>query len=294
MHELRNPSGRPLRDLIVREWNPDLDPARECQSYFPEVLPAARGEARARLFLGRRGPLELGGVSVFAGDPFGLFRVERRISLPAEVLVRPRPQEVVGRWALERARKRAGGAPTPSEWTTVREWRSGDPMRWISWRLSARRGFPIVRTGPVQTAHRALIVLDLRPAARRIEFERAVAVAAGLGLVLLRRGAAIQLQLGCGEPGPPQSGAAGAAPFLERLALVEPESGSRLPSAPGAYLVTGSRLQPGEGSEAALTIETPKLLPGAVRAEESQRAPRRAPASEPRRAPAPLGAGGRA
>lgn len=272
VHELRNPSGRPLRDLIVREWNPDLDPARECQSYFPEILPAARGEARARLFLGRRGPLELGGLSVFAGDPFGLFRVERRIPLSAEVIVRPRPQEVVGRWALEQARRRVGGAPTPSDWTTVREWRSGDPLRWISWRLTARRGFPIVRTGPVQTAHRALIVLDLRPAARRIDFERAVAVAAGLGLILLRRGATIQLALGGGEPGPPLSGAAGTSPFLECLALVEPVPGSTLPAVRGSYLVTGCRLQAEEGRDAALVLETPRLLPGAVRAEESLRA----------------------
>lgn len=273
VHELRNPSRRPLRDLIVREWNPDLDPARECQSYFPEVLPAARGEARARLFLGRRGPLELGGLSVFASDPFGLFRVERRISLPAEVIVRPRPQEVIGRWALEQARRRVGGAPTPSEWTTVREWRSGDPLRWISWRLTARRGFPIVRTGPVQSAHRALIVLDLRPSARRIDFERAVAVAAGLGLVLLRRGAAIQLVLGQGEPSPPYSGAVGTAPFLESLALVEPVPGSALPQVSGAYLITGCRLQPGEAGDAALVVETPRLLPGAVRAEAAQRSP---------------------
>lgn len=267
VHELRNPAGRALRDLIVLEWNPDLDPARECRSYFPEVFPGARAEARARLFLGRRGPLQLGGISVFASDPFGLFLVERRIVLRGEVLVRPRPQEVVGRWALEQARRRAGGAPTPSDWTTVREWRSGDPLRWISWRLTARRGFPIVRTGPVQTAHRAVIVLDLRPSPRRIDFERAVAVAAGLGLVLLRRGATIQLVIGEEEPGIPLQGAAGSAPFLERLALVEAQPGASLPQIPGAYLVTSCRLQPGEASQAALVLETPRLLPGPVRAD---------------------------
>lgn len=276
VHELRNPSGRALRDLIVREWNPDQDPARECQSYFPEVLPSARGESRARLFLGRRGPLELGGLSVFATDPFGLFLVVRRVPLVAEVLVRPRPQEVVGRWALEQARRRSGGAPTPNEWTTVREWRPGDPLRWVSWRLTARRGFPIVKTGPIQVAHRAVIVLDVRAGARRIEFERAVAVAAGLGLVLLRRGATVSLVIGSEEPLGPLCGAAGSGPLLERLALVEPVAGAALPRAAGSYLVTSCRLQPGEGSEAALVIETPRLLPGVVHADQPQRAQRAA------------------
>ncbi|MBL4849288.1 MAG: DUF58 domain-containing protein [Planctomycetes bacterium] len=274
VHELRNPSGRALRDLIVREWNPAQDPARECQSYFPEVLPSARGESRARLFLGRRGPLELGGLSVFATDPFGLFRVERRIPLRAEVLVRPRPQEVVGRWALEQAQRRSGGAPTPMEWTTVREWRPGDPLRWICWRLTARRGFPIVRTGPIQTAHQAVIVLDVRPGARRIDFERAVAVAAGLGLVLLRRGANLTLVVGNEPPLGPLQGAAGSSPFLERLALVEPDSTASLPRVSGAYLVTSCRLQPGEGGGAALTLESPRLLPGTVHAKEAPRADR--------------------
>lgn len=263
VHELANPSPRILHHLLVEEWNPSQDPARECRSYFPQLLPEARGESRARLFLGRRGRLQLQGLSIWGGDPFGLFRVEVRVWLEGEVLVRPRPQEVLGRWALAQARRsRAGGAP--AEWATVREWRPGDPLRWVSWRLSARRGYPIVRTGPLRDAQRAAIVLDIRPGERRIDFERAVALAAGLALVLLRRGARVTLHLGA-ETLAPLGAASGASLLLERLAVVEELSGAPLVVPPGAYLVTARRLTPGEGAGAALALESPRLPPGALR-----------------------------
>lgn len=274
VHELANPSGRVLHQVWVEEWNPGRDPARECRSYFPQLLPEARGEARARLFLGQRGRLRLEGLSIYAGDPFGLFRVELRVWLAAEVLVRPRPQEVVGRWALAQARRsQAGGAP--AEWAAVREWRAGDPLRWVSWRLSARRGFPIVRTGPLRDAQRASLVLDLRPGARRIDFERAVALTAGLAVVLARRGARISLHLGR-ETLAPRGGASAIAALLECLALVEEQSAAPLLVPDGAYLISARRLEPGERGAAVLALETPRLLPGALRQPEAARVARAA------------------
>jgi uncharacterized protein (DUF58 family) len=235
-HRLVNATARPARCMALEERR--LEPVR-VRSFFPHVPAAGKAESRPRLFLGKRGKLALAGVRLRAADPFGVFRVEREDEARSEVLVLPRARRVAGRSLLGSARPRSGVSgrrvarePFVTEAVAVREYRSGDPMRHVHWRLSARRGSLVVKAFAEDRTRDALLVLDRLPPAGprgRASFERAVALAAGLGLEVLESGG----ELAFVAPGdPPLSlerlrGRAGADQLLRALALVEPDTRAR-------------------------------------------------------------------
>src|SRR5262249_4592960 len=148
-----------------------LEPVR-VRSFFPHVPAQGKAESRPRLFLGKRGKLGLAGVRLRAADPFGVFRVEREDEARSEVLVLPRARRVAGRSLLGGARPRSGvrgrrvaREPIVTEAVAVREYRSGDPMRHVHWRLSARRGSLVVKAFAEDRTRDALLVLDRLPPA---------------------------------------------------------------------------------------------------------------------------------
>ncbi len=255
-------------------------------TYFPQVLPGLVLEARTRLFVGRRGRLALDRLAAVTGDPFGLFTRTATLALPAEVLVRPRPERAAAAAALAHARRRGalGGALAEApEWAGVREGRSGDPLRLVHWRLTARRGAPIVRLLEQERPGAARLVLDRRLAGRRpralAELEQAIALTAGLGLELLGRGHEVELAAaaGPGEEAPLRltlRGGEGRTRLLDALALITPlpPEGAAPPGLAGAVVVTARpeverALEPG-----AVVIEAGPFL---ARHAAPRRAPRR-------------------
>jgi len=269
VHEVINTGSRLIHGATLVERPGPLEkdalPAGGSGTFFPQILPQMRSEARTRLFVGRRGPLTLEGVTLTLGDPFGLFVFERQIDLPGEVLVQPRPRRASGLSALAHSVRRAAMETAASEWSKVREWRAGDPLRSVHWRLTAKRGFPIVKTSEAPRGQRTEVVLDRRPRDGRRAgpaFEYAVSLAAGLSLTLLEQGAEVCFR----APGDLNDvaldrlrGRAGGARLLEALALVAPDKRgldaagdldlsravvvtSRRSSRPCAFLVVASTL----------------------------------------------------
>jgi uncharacterized protein (DUF58 family) len=111
-------------------------------------LVTAKGWRRLVLARGvRRGPLTATSWTVGAGDALGFFR-HQRINPDAEVgLVLPRftslaSDQQVRELEASAAAPRAGSG---TELFGVREYRSGDSLRRIHWRSSARRGELVVR-----------------------------------------------------------------------------------------------------------------------------------------------------
>ncbi|RMG12283.1 MAG: DUF58 domain-containing protein, partial [Planctomycetota bacterium] len=245
VHEVHNPSPRLLRGLRAQEEPPPgsspLALSGQTASEFPALPGGARAAAGLHLFAGRRGPLRLGPLRLTAEGPFALFARSRTIDLPAEVLVHPRPRTPPGLDGLVRELSRALESSPCGEWERVREYRPGDPLRSVRWRLSARRGAPVVTTAPPPTRRRCALVLDLRQglgASARTRFERAVALAAGLGVALLERG--VELRFGTTAAAgssaalasrPPERlrGRAGRDRLLSLLALVSPAPAGALP-----------------------------------------------------------------
>ena len=152
-------------------------------------LPAGETfQTEYRLRLPRRGLYRVGRVGLEVGDWFGLWRKEGYVDVPLWLTVFPRPLPAGVLPAPPRLPEgdRARPASPFRAWEPagLREYRRGDPPRWIAWKATARRGGDlVVREFPPVRDRAHLIVLDLRPSAwpaahRAAHLERAVALAA--------------------------------------------------------------------------------------------------------------------
>ncbi len=172
-------------------------------------IPAAReGGRRAsveyELRAQRRGIAPIGPVRLSHLDPFGLVVFERPAGAADPLVVTPRVSALRtdGRIAGEGEgtaqlvhRLSTGGEDD----LMTREYRSGDALRRVHWRASARYGELMVRQEEQRTFPEARLVLDTRaasyPDAREADgelesagFEWAVRMAASLGMHLVERG----------------------------------------------------------------------------------------------------------
>ena len=175
---------RPTADLTsgVRCLVPPLRAGHSAQTDYP--LQAAR-----------RGRFLLGPPSVRVGDPFGLWEDHRTLAVRTEVLVVPTVVELAGMpistgtrsAAADRAMSGAsGGDPDVG----IRNYRSGDDIRTIHWRASARHDVLMVRLDEPVSPGGAVGMLDHRLPAQAgagagSSLETAVTLAASVSLHLL-------------------------------------------------------------------------------------------------------------
>lgn len=131
---------------------------------------AAQGTARARSAntLPRRGVHRLGTVTLSTAFPFGMFRKERDLEIPGQLVVWPRtdrpvPDPVPGGGRVPRTGGGTKGAQGHrGEYRSLRSYRSGDDPRDIHWRSSARLRDPVLREYERDGAETRWICLDLR------------------------------------------------------------------------------------------------------------------------------------
>ncbi|MEZ6183923.1 MAG: DUF58 domain-containing protein [Planctomycetota bacterium] len=192
-------SGRRFRATFVLDYRGRraLFGVRLLQPDYPhepvtlDLLPGARPVVGVALLPLKRGVLELGDAALEAHGPLGLFLRRIPVPLPRDrVLVRPNPRAPLPTHLRPWLRR----GLEQGSWSTVRDWRPGDPRRWVHARASARRGFPVV--APPERAPDPRLSLGVDGSLSSRGFERAVSYAAGLGLALLRRGVAVDLVLG--------------------------------------------------------------------------------------------------
>lgn len=107
-------------------------------------LPGGARTELSHVLSARRGVYSWSGIRATASDPFGLFEFERDIPAPAEIVVRPaslrlRHIPLKPRFTLHAAgpiSARLAGSGT--DFFGTREYRPGDPLRRLNWRLAAR------------------------------------------------------------------------------------------------------------------------------------------------------------
>ncbi|MEM7305587.1 MAG: DUF58 domain-containing protein [Planctomycetota bacterium] len=152
---------------------------------------------------GRHHELQLVVASSF---PMGLVEHRLHYRLPVEFLALPRLGSLGELGALPRARREPLHEQQPfergeEEFYGVRDWREGESLRRVHWRLSARRGRRIVREYRLHAEPPVHLVLGTHVAgtvpldAPRRRFERAVSLAATVAEHFLRRGRAVRLTL---------------------------------------------------------------------------------------------------
>jgi uncharacterized protein (DUF58 family) len=155
------------------------------RAFLAHVAPRSRATVRSANSFVRRGLYPLNVVTLSTGFPFGLFKKERDLSIPGEIVVWPRTdrpvrEPIAGGGRLPRTGVSArGAAGSRGEFRSLRAYRVGDDSRDIHWRSTARLGEPIVREYERDGAETRWICLDLR-AERGEAAEVAVEVAASL------------------------------------------------------------------------------------------------------------------
>ncbi|MEI7895200.1 MAG: DUF58 domain-containing protein, partial [Myxococcales bacterium] len=167
---LRNRSGRVLTGVVVD------DPVTDCTA---TGIPArftlgahASATVRYELLPTRRGPRELGSVTVRYASVLGLLFRQERVALGGRVDVYPdvhaaRSLELLRRQGRQDARLgslRVHGGDT--EFERLRPYQRGDEIRHLDWRASARRDDPTVRQFQAESNQNVVFAIDIGRAMR--------------------------------------------------------------------------------------------------------------------------------
>ncbi len=185
--------GRPAR-LVVSGV-----PAHGAQQVAYTVLPQTRGRYR------------IGPLTIDVSDPFALTRQRVELDELDELLVTPEIEDLVSApdpgfgpsWGATRARQLFR---TGEEYYTMRQYQQGDDLRRIHWPSVARTGDLMIRQDESSRRASGLVFLDNRGhslgQSHSPAFERAVSVAATLGMLLSQRGFALRIGTAESPPAP--------------------------------------------------------------------------------------------
>jgi uncharacterized protein (DUF58 family) len=214
-------------------------------SVFYSYVPA--GEERIAAYHGRlvkRGRYRLGPMRIHTRFPFGLF--SRKITLDQfdTLYVYPRLGRLTRSW-LARHRKALAGSdrrqrkPGPEgDFYGVREWRSGDSLRFMHWRSSARTGKLVVRQFEQAHNRDVAILMDLwapdQPSDAQLEnVENAISFTATVLNDLCRQGGG-KAHLCVFDTQPQSVGGPASTALLQdimkSLAVIEAQCDDRLPA----------------------------------------------------------------
>lgn len=121
------------------------EPGTPGSSVGAGFAPRARERVTLRFLLHvtQRGAFIVGPVRLRAGDWLGFMQEERQVPLALELVAHPAPVGVVDRHLaslrpVAESATRRGLVPDPLRFRGVREYRGGDPVREIHWKMSAR------------------------------------------------------------------------------------------------------------------------------------------------------------
>jgi uncharacterized protein (DUF58 family) len=188
----------------------------------------------------QRGQYRLGPWSLRTTDPFGLFEVRIEYGVSDEVIIHPPvdlglPLLLPAGQSAGRTRARDRALQATINAATVRDYRRGDPQRWIHWRSTARRHRLQVREFDLDAAGDIWLVLDLQQEVQLGQGpegteEHAVLLAASLAARALEQNRPVGLGAYNATPHvvPPGRGTAQRWRLLRALALVRADGDTSL------------------------------------------------------------------
>ena len=217
--------------------------------------------ARYELVPPRRGVFDIGPLNLVLADPFGLATGSVAIGTDDSLVVTPSieslPDTGLAILASEGASRVVRRAVGGEDDLSTREYRTGDALRRVHWRATARHGELMVRQEEPRSHAEARVVLDTRrdgypdyvpyrrgQRAESASFELALSLAATIALHLARDGFVVELvETGAAQLEPVEPLPA----FLETLATIglSTDSGEYRP---GAAMTVTPRLDRAHGS----------------------------------------------
>jgi uncharacterized protein (DUF58 family) len=255
-YRVRNSSRRvPVVSVEIREHG------LQKPAFVDLLEPDMSGTVRSEHHFQRRGVVPLSTITLSTTFPFGLFRKERDLEIPGEIVVLPRSDRPIRMPMIGGGRTRRvaalfhGGGGVRGEYRGLRAYRPGDDVRDIHWRSTARLGEPVVREYEQEAGETLWICLDLRHPPGEAA-EDAVEVAASMAARAEGRGWRYGLATVTGRVSPGQ-GPGHVQQILESLArvrfsedhgtVVPPEGDTRSVLVyPGMMAGSGGAASPGE------------------------------------------------
>ncbi len=226
-----NPTRRRMPAVRLR----DRVGERHVDVLLPRAAAGATGHTSYELPTDRRGVVPIGPLAVVRRDPLGLTRYARRHGSIETLWVYPRIYPVA---PLASGRRRDLEGPTHDNasgnitFHALREYVSGDDLRLIHWRSTARTGTLMVRQQADPSQPHATIVLDVhRSSYDDATFEAAVEAAASLVVASTSRRFPVRLLTGETLLSSGRSGKGTASPLLDHLTPLELSETSTLGSA---------------------------------------------------------------
>jgi uncharacterized protein (DUF58 family) len=246
---LQNVSALPTGLLLIEDRVPVTLGSRP-RFVVDRLAPHASREVSYVLRSDVRGRYPVGPLVLRVADPFGLCSLERAFSQRDTLVVTPAieplpPVNLSGDWAGQGDSRARSVAAAGEDDVAVRDYRRGDELRRVHWPSTAKHGMLMVRREEQPWESRCSVLLDTRPGAHRGRgrdgtFERAVGLAASVGVNLGRRGFEVRL---LGTDGPEVTSAAhdpatqasdSEGLLLDALAVVEPAQHDSLDALPNA------------------------------------------------------------
>jgi hypothetical protein len=152
---------------------------------LPPLPPMTHEEVKIEFTPLRRGRLFFSGITLARRDPFGLFRSFATFPLHQSLLILPKRYALPQIRLSGRRKYQHGGVTLASsvgdseEFIALRDYHPGDPLRYIHWRSTAKKGFPVVKEHQEEFFVRHALLLDtFLNKGNSYVFEEAVSVAA--------------------------------------------------------------------------------------------------------------------
>ena len=156
---------------------------------LPALAPSGENEVSVEITPLRRGHLRFRGVTIARPDPLGLVQALKSIELSQSLLILPKRYPMAEIRMAGTRKYQPGGVALAStvgdseEFVSLRDYRSGDPMRRIHWKSYARVGRPVVKEYLDEFFVRHALVLDtFTTHVGDPVFEEAVSVAASIAI----------------------------------------------------------------------------------------------------------------
>jgi uncharacterized protein (DUF58 family) len=156
---------------------------------LPPLAPSGETEVTVEITPLRRGHLRFRGITVARPDPLGLIQALKSIALPQSLLILPKRYPMAEIRIAGTRKYQPGGVALAStvgdseEFVSLRDYRTGDPMRRIHWKSFARLGRPVVKEYLDEFFVRHALVLDTFTSHQGDPvFEEAVSVAASIAI----------------------------------------------------------------------------------------------------------------
>ncbi len=210
---------------------------RHARFLLPPLAPDTTARAAYRVPTERRGRYEIGPLRASVGDPFGLSSRTWRAADLDEVIVQPRVHEVMplpegGGDDLDSDDRRVvGQLDVNGEFLMLREYASGDDLRRVHWKSTARHQRLMIRQDESRRRAPVLVMLDVRSSTHdRASFEIAVEAVASIVTSLEHDQRRVEVRTTNGER-LGQAGRRHLASIMDELSVIEPTGIGKL--APG-------------------------------------------------------------